>query len=165
VADTPGWRCPYSGVDARTVVAEFDGLTWSKPRTMRRFFVEHRDDLGHAADASAAGGWESLLGPFGRAGGLKGRDRMCGLLRCIVGNPFRPLPPIPPAVLAWNGGIAVRMAKDIDAARDFRPERMGVLGDALEEAGLDDGDVLSHLRGPGPHCRGCHVVDLLTGRP
>jgi hypothetical protein len=27
-----------------------------------------------------------------------------------------------------------------------------------------DGGLLEHLRGPGPHVRGCHVVDLLTGR-
>jgi len=24
--------------------------------------------------------------------------------------------------------------------------------------------ILAHLRGPGPHARGCHVIDLLTGR-
>ena len=34
---------------------------------------------------------------------------------------------------------------------------------ALKKAGAD-AELLTHLRGPGPHVRGCHVVDLLTGR-
>jgi hypothetical protein len=33
--------------------------------------------------------------------------------------------------------------------------------DALEEAGCDNADLLAHLRGPGPHARGFHAVDLL----
>jgi hypothetical protein len=39
-----------------------------------------------------------------------------------------------------------------------------VLADALEEAGCDDAYLLSHLRGPGPHAKGCFVIDLLKGR-
>jgi hypothetical protein len=38
------------------------------------------------------------------------------------------------------------------------------LADALEEAGCADADILSHLRGPGPHVRGCWAVDLLLGK-
>ena len=69
------------------------------------------------------------------------------------------------------------------------PHRLGVLADALEEAGCEDqhcphcvggvwgeyesGEViqcncrhtalLSHLRGPGPHVRGCWALDLILG--
>src|SRR5262245_17016170 len=164
VADTQAWRCPYSGVRAHTVVAEFDGLAWSKPRKVRRFFIEQRDHLGHLADAFGSGGWEGLLGSVGQAGGLMQGSRMCDPLRCIVGDPFRTLPPISPAVLDWNDGIAVKMAMRTDHERDFSPGRMGILADALEEAGLDDRDVLGHLRGSGPHVRGCWVVDLLLGK-
>jgi hypothetical protein len=39
-----------------------------------------------------------------------------------------------------------------------------ILADALEEAGCTDAAILSHLRGPGPHVRGCWVVDLLLGK-
>jgi hypothetical protein len=39
-----------------------------------------------------------------------------------------------------------------------------VLADALEEAGCDDREFLAHLRGGGPHCRGCFVVDALLGK-
>jgi hypothetical protein len=44
------------------------------------------------------------------------------------------------------------------------PARMGVLADALEEAGLTDAELLHHLRGSGPHVRGCWVVDAVLGR-
>jgi hypothetical protein len=39
-----------------------------------------------------------------------------------------------------------------------------ILADALEDAGCTDRAILDHCRGPGPHCSGCFVVDLLTGR-
>jgi hypothetical protein len=39
-----------------------------------------------------------------------------------------------------------------------------VLADALEEVGCTDAGLLGHLRGPGPHVRGCWAVDLLLGR-
>ena len=50
----------------------------------------------------------------------------------------------------------------ISAWRDFRS--LPVLADVLEEAGCTDEGILSHCRGPGPHARGCWVIDLLTGR-
>jgi hypothetical protein len=42
--------------------------------------------------------------------------------------------------------------------------RLAVLADAVEEAGCDQADLLAHLRGPGPHVRGCWTVDLLLGQ-
>jgi hypothetical protein len=88
------------------------------------------------------------------------------LVRCIFGPVlFRKLPPVAPAVLAWNGGTVGRLAAGVYEARDFTQGRMGVLADAAEEAGLDGAELLAHLRSPGPHARGCWAVDLLTGRP
>jgi hypothetical protein len=43
-------------------------------------------------------------------------------------------------------------------------EHLPVLADALEEAGCTDAAILGHCRQPGPHARGCWVVDLLVGR-
>jgi len=40
--------------------------------------------------------------------------------------------------------------------------RLAVLTDALEEGGAA-ADLLAHLRGPGPHVRGCFVIDALLG--
>jgi hypothetical protein len=31
-------------------------------------------------------------------------------------------------------------------------------------AGCTDADILSHLRSPGPHVRGCWAVDLVLGK-
>ena len=36
--------------------------------------------------------------------------------------------------------------------------------DALEEARCDDEALLSHLRSPGPHVRGCWALDLVLGK-
>jgi hypothetical protein len=79
---------------------------------------------------------------------------------------FGPLPlgriSIPPAVLAWQGGTAVKLAAAIYEGR--RWVDMPVLADALEDAGLTDSGVLGHCREPGPHARGCWVVDLILGK-
>lgn len=46
----------------------------------------------------------------------------------------------------------------------FDAGRLAILADALEEAGCTDADILSHCRSPGPHVRGCWVVDLILGK-
>jgi hypothetical protein len=84
------------------------------------------------------------------------------LLRDIVGNPFRLPAPIAPAVVAYNGGAARRLAEAIYDGRRF--EDLPVLADLLEEAGCTDAALLGHLRGPGPHVVGCWAVDLVLGR-
>ena len=90
----------------------------------------------------------------------EGRNAQAALLRCLFGNPFRPAA-LPPAVLAWQSGTAVRVARGVYEAG--RWEDLPVLADALEEAGCDDAGLLGHLRGPGPHARGCHAVDAVLG--
>jgi hypothetical protein len=54
------------------------------------------------------------------------------------------------------------LAEGIYADRAF--DRLPILADALEEAGCTDAEVLAHCRGPGPHVRGCWVVDLILGK-
>lgn len=44
------------------------------------------------------------------------------------------------------------------------PARLAVLCDALEENGATDAQLLAHLRGPGPHVRGCFACDALLGK-
>jgi hypothetical protein len=39
-----------------------------------------------------------------------------------------------------------------------------ILADALEDHGCTDTDLLTHLRGPGPHVRGCWALDLVLGK-
>ena len=80
------------------------------------------------------------------------------LLRDVFGNPFRPVQ----FAKGWRSESAVSLARTAYDTRDFT--LLPVLADALEEAGCDHAEVLSHCRGPGPHVRGCWVVDLVLGK-
>jgi len=85
---------------------------------------------------------------------------MADLVRELWGNPFRPFP-VSKAWLKWNTAAVPAMARFIYDERAF--DRLPVLADALDDAGCDNADLLGHLRGPGPHVRGCWAVDLLLG--
>jgi hypothetical protein len=87
---------------------------------------------------------------------------LSALLRDIVGNPFRTPPAIDPGCLQWQGGTVRRMASAIYDGRRFA--ELPILADALEDAGCDHADILSHCRGGGEHARGCFVVDALLGK-
>ncbi len=80
------------------------------------------------------------------------------LLRDIFGNPFRPVTFDP----AWRTSTAVGVAEAIYADRTF--DNLPVLADALQDAGCDHPDILTHLRDPGPHVRGCWALDLVLGK-
>ena len=83
------------------------------------------------------------------------------LLLEVFGNPFRSRR-FDPAWAAWEEGTVVRLAEATYDDRAF--ERLSVLSDALEEAGCTDAELLSHLRSPGPHERGCWALDLVLGK-
>jgi hypothetical protein len=70
-----------------------------------------------------------------------------------------PVGPIAPVWLAWEDGTVPRLAQGIYEEKAF--ERMPILADALEDAGCGDRGLLDHLRGPGPHVRGCGLLDAL----
>ncbi len=82
----------------------------------------------------------------------------CNLLREIFGNPFCPVTLDP----AWRTEAAVGIAQAAYDSREFG--NLPILADALQDAGCDHPDILAHLRGPGPHVRGCWVVDLVLGK-
>jgi len=84
------------------------------------------------------------------------------VIRDIFGNPYRPAPPLPAPVLAWNDGTVVKIAQGIYEERAF--DRLPILHDALLDAGCDDEDILAHCRSTGPHVRGCWVIDLILGK-
>jgi hypothetical protein len=65
--------------------------------------------------------------------------------------------------LSWNDGAVRKLATQVRDGDDLAC--MPVLADALEEAGCTDEDILGHLRDPGPHVRGCWVIDLLLDKP
>jgi hypothetical protein len=116
--------------------------------------------LGRAAYPDADITHDAYLG----AASVRDREAeaQADLLRCVFGSwPFRSLT-AHPSWRTWHGSLLVSMAQQMYDSRDFND--MPVLADALEDAGCDNADILNHLRGPGPHCRGCWVLDLLTGR-
>jgi hypothetical protein len=88
--------------------------------------------------------------------------RQARLVRCIFGNPFRPLPEIDPAWLTWDGGAVRKLVASIHAERRFTD--LPVLADALEEAGCTDANILGHCRAGGEHALGCWMLDLLLGK-
>jgi hypothetical protein len=89
-------------------------------------------------------------------------------VRCLFSNPFCPVS-LAPTILVWNDRVVVRLAQAAYEDRHL-PEgtldntQLLILADALEEAGCTNADVLGHLRGPGPHVRGCWVDDLCLGK-
>jgi hypothetical protein len=91
--------------------------------------------------------------------------RMAGLVRCVFGNPFRPVALdaawLPPTVKAL--AQAAYQERALPSGGLDLP-RLQVLADALEEAGCPETALLDHLRGPGPHVRGCWAVDVVLGR-
>jgi hypothetical protein len=103
----------------------------------------------------AGGPFEPTLPPSRPPG------QLAGLLREIVGNPFRPVV-IEPHWLAANDGAVRHLAEGIASTRDC--STMPVLADALVDAGCRDEAILTHLRSPGPHVRGCWALDLILGK-
>jgi hypothetical protein len=105
-----------------------------------------------------------------RSGACPSEERaQCTLIRDIFTNPFRSPPPVVRSLLTWHDGLVHRLAEEayqqrIMPAGTLDPARLAVLADALEEAGCDNADILGHLRGPGPHTRGCWPLDLVLGK-
>jgi hypothetical protein len=81
-----------------------------------------------------------------------------GLLRDVYGNPYRHVPFSP----AWRTDTVVAFARRIYESREFGA--MPIFADALEDAGCDSAEVLSHCRSGGPHARGCWVLDRVLGK-
>jgi hypothetical protein len=98
------------------------------------------------------------------AAGVEEQKREANLLRCLFGNPFRPVTFDPALRTPTVAALAQAAYEERQLpAGTLDPQRLGVLADALEEAGADAA-IVDHLRGDGPHVRGCHVVDLVLGR-
>ncbi len=87
--------------------------------------------------------------------------RVSDLFRDILGNPFRNVLLLQ-EWLDWTDRTVVKIAQAIYEERAF--DRMPILGDALEEAGCTDPDILDHCRQPGEHARGCWLVDQILGK-
>lgn len=86
------------------------------------------------------------------------QNEQARLMRCIIGNPLRPVAIDP----HWLTSAAVSLASAVYDERAL--DRLPILADALMDAGCADEAILEHCRAAGPHVRGCWVVDLLLGK-
>jgi hypothetical protein len=122
-----------------------------------------RSSAGHAADGDLLRAHDSLAEvvdilidqDWDNTRRLK---RMAEACRDVFGNPFRPVRFSP----EWRTETAVGLAWQMYRSRKF--SAMPILADALQDAGCDSADILDHCRSPGPHVRGCWVVDLVLGK-
>jgi hypothetical protein len=148
----------------------------------RRTWIKHCRALESTKPATAATDWErrfrnAVVQIFYHAACLRVPDaliyavgsvsseeyavafevKLCSALRDIFENPFRPDVAFSPA---WRTDTAVSLAKQMYEAREF--SAVPILADALQDAGCDNEEVLSHCRDAKQvHVRGCWVVDLV----
>jgi hypothetical protein len=151
IATMAGWEalgeCPAEdvalwrlGVWARGMADELEA---ADTPTAARFFLRG----GMEAD-------ENLVG-----------EEACNLVREVFGDPFHPIGITP----AWRDPdiqeLAAAVHGDPRQPLDvLDPRRLAALSRALEGAEGGNAEVLSHLRGPGPHVRGCWAVDAILGK-
>jgi hypothetical protein len=124
-------------------------------------FRDGADPLKHAADAIA---WTGIVGngpPHRREANERRRAVLrdqADLVRDVFGNPFQ--------LLSFDARLrsidVVALATTIYDDRAF--DRLPILADALMDAGCTNDDIISHCHSPGPHVRGCWVVDLILGK-
>jgi hypothetical protein len=111
-----------------------------------------------AASENAAGGVGSEVIRLTSRGMIppEVQSSLCSLVHDVMAP--RPIP----TDAAWITPVSASLAQSMYDARRF--DRMRELVESLEQAGCGEKDILDHCRGPGPHVRGCWVVDLLLGK-
>jgi hypothetical protein len=117
-----------------------------------------------ADDAASLANYVPVFARYGARASFHGlvedlQAEQCLFLRDLFRNPFRP------AAFSsqWRTDTAVSLARTMYDARDF--SAMPILADALQDAGCDNDDILSHCRDTSlTHVRGCGVVDLVLGK-
>lgn len=86
------------------------------------------------------------------------RPRVAALIRELLPNPFRP----PTWSPDWLTSTVRDLARTMYESREF--SGMPILADALQDAGCEAADILTHCRTPSSHYRGCWVVDAILGK-
>jgi hypothetical protein len=139
-------------------------LVWQIPD------VEFRSHFAERAARSScdAVAWSAVRDPQKRGGSARGRAvrrtaearEQTHLIRDIFGpKPLKPLTLNP----ACRTDTAVSLARGMYDSREFGA--MPILADALQDAGCEDEQVLTHCRDAHQvHVRGCWVCDLVLGK-
>jgi hypothetical protein len=105
---------------------------------------------------------EQAAAAWAHMAGLTPEELRChaDVLREVAGNPFAEIH-LDPALATWRDGTIPALAQTCYESNDYR--MIGILGDALEEAGCNEPSILEHVRSKQDHYRGCWVVDLILG--
>lgn len=149
-------RLAAAEADAEAAIRVGEPLDYAK-RAASCTCAGSEEESGQIADLAAK--WVERTvkekgAPF--AGDIE-RVFQCELLRCIFGNPYRPLI-LAPSLLSES---VTKLASAIYNERAW--DRMGVLADALEECGVA-AEAVAHCRLDTLHARGCFVVDAILGK-
>lgn len=156
-------RAAQQAAEARGVTRTPTAPKWERLAASAAYWALARSAVEAAQNAQplvlGAIGARAGLDPAGWAAAAAERRAQVALLRDIFDDPS-PCPPVDPA---WLTPAVVSLAQTIYDGRAFN--RMPELAEGLSLAGCTDGGILGHCRGPGPHVRGCWVVDLLLGKP
>ena len=160
--------------DGCVAISEWEAVRGAAHETLLAHSWTEDDSAHRAAVAAAsANAWEaavhaaagiSLAVMQDRASSAQEDAAQANLLRCVFGNPFRPVALDPNRRTATVLSLAQAAYDERQLpAGTLDPQRLSVLADALEETGADSA-LVAHLRGEGPHVRGCWAVDLALGR-
>jgi hypothetical protein len=145
--------------------------SWLDPQYLAAYVLKHLpyaclhdDPVAHLLDffsfiqMASAGAQAPVNSEAWQAASGAEEKAECELLRDIFGNPYRPVT----FSRSWRTNTAVTLTRQMYDSREF--SAMPILADALQDAGCDSADILDHCRGPGPHVRGCWVVDLVLAK-
>jgi hypothetical protein len=136
--------------ERRSADAEVWWATQERHKTIRdwlaRLTLVGSVDLWHAARSGASANPQI-------------RNRQLAILRDVFRNPFRPFPFLDSSFLTHKVLGLTAWAYE-QRSFDCLPQ----LATHLESAGCTDAAIFRHLRGPGLHCRGCHVLDAILGK-
>lgn len=110
------------------------------------------------AVAQAASPWSMTAFPAdmtAREAAVRAKEQeMADLFRCLFPNPDL----VVSLDERWRTETVRAVGQAIYDEHAF--DRLPILADALEDAGCMDVNMLAHARTPGPHARGCWVVDF-----
>lgn len=167
---------PAAGREAVEVIERYaDGLVTAKRLRGARWAAETAVRAAYPVGptAGAPGAWDvtgvarlavnaaevhATLRLGRAAGGAPvSAHEQAGLLGELFGNPFRPVHIAP----EWLTPTVVALAHATLRQRSF--ELMPILGDALQDVGCTDPEVLDHCYRFHRHVHGCWLLDKLTG--
>jgi hypothetical protein len=140
------WQPAFGGFETEQARARDRDPSLSGERLAFRVALRERDV------------WPAVANSARELAATEPQGAILALVREVFDNPFRSV--ILPR--AWQTVDVLGLAKGAYLARSF--DSLPILADALEDAGCTDRALLDHLRGPGPHVRGCWALDLLLGK-